>query len=181
MKFHIENNKGIIMFDSVRFITSNLSNKFSIKMIKGLDDYRVVLTHGVVGELMLLLENDYFGLDKNKIIVLTNNIQANKILLEDGIKCFPISEYIFTDDDTYTVLQEKKLYDCIFPGRDSKVIDLFQIKYKSNVNLLYKTKNYPYPREAMPKLFNQAKTGVMTTEAEGSCLSVGEMLSLIHI
>lgn len=169
-------NKGIVVFDSVRFITSVEAQRFSFNLLRELQDYRVVITHGVIGELLNLIENSNFGIDIKKIHLLVNNLETAKLFNNHGYSTYDISEYIFTDDDRYNIIETTKKYDCVFPGRPTKVFNLFQETYRNNLNLLYKSEKYPYRSEDMPTIFNQAKTGLMTTESEGSCLSVGEML-----
>ena len=177
MKILKINNKGLLMFDSVRFITSNLAQRFTLDLIKDLDDYHIIITHGVIGELINLIEKENFGVDKSKISILTNNIETQKLFNSYNYSTYCISEYIFTNDDVYTVEEREIKYDCIFPGREAKAYGLFENKYNVGINLLYKLPGYPFPREKMTQLFNESKVGLMTTEAEGSCLSVGEMLS----
>jgi hypothetical protein len=95
--------KLIIMFDVVRFITSVEHDKFNLNLIKGIDDYRIILTHGVIGELLMVIENDYYGLDKSKLIFLCNNIQTTHYLTTLGLIAHTISEYIFSNDDLYNI------------------------------------------------------------------------------
>lgn len=176
MNIYIHKNKGVMLFDSVRFITSNNSQKFNLSYIDKLKDYRIIITHGVIGEVLAMLENNFYDIDSSKIIVLCNNIETCKILQKNNVKSFNISEYIFTDDDRYSILDEDKVYDCIFPGREVKGKGLFTSKYSSNIHILYKQNRFPFPTSEMPILYNRSKVGLMTTESEGSCLSVGEML-----
>lgn len=176
MKILKHNNKGILVFDSVRFITSNLSQRFTSKYLQGLDDYHIIITHGVIGELLELIENDCYGLEKSKLSILSNNIETTKYFTQNGFNSYYISEYIFTDDDLYNIKEINKKYDCVFPGRSAKALDLFKTTFKSKLNNLHLNPNYPYPHYQLPSLYNSSKTGLMTTESEGSCLSVGEML-----
>lgn len=177
IKKYVKDNKGIFMFDCVRFITSDIHNRFTSKDLEGLEDYRIILTHGVIGELINLIEQENFLLPKEKLHLLVNNVETEKLFNNYGYNTYNISEYIFTDDDRYNIINTSVKYDCVFPGREAKTYNLFKAPYSNTLNLLYKSESYPYAREVMTQLFNQAKTGLMTTEAEGSCLSVGEMLS----
>jgi hypothetical protein len=164
------------MFDVVRFITSQTLDRFTLDLIKDVDDYRVILTHGVIGELINVIENDYYGLDKTKLIFLCNNIETTKLCHKHGLNAYTISEYIFSDDDLYNIIDIPKEYDCIFPGRETKAIGLFNKEYNINLLNCHKHPLFPFGREKMPYYFNMSKCGLMTTESEGSCLSVGEML-----
>jgi glycosyltransferase involved in cell wall biosynthesis len=164
------------MFDVVRFITSQSSNRFTLDLIKDIDDYRIILTHGVIGELINVIENDYYGLDKTKLIFLCNNIETTKLCHKHGLNAYTISEYIFSNDDLYNIIDTPKVYDCIFPGRETKAIGLFNKEYNINLLNCHKHPLFPFSRDKMPYYFNMSKCGLMTTEAEGSCLSVGEML-----
>jgi glycosyltransferase involved in cell wall biosynthesis len=164
------------MFDVVRFITSVEHDKFNLDLIKGIDDYRVILTHGVIGELINVIENNYYGLDKNKLIFLCNNIETTKLCHKHKLNAYTISEYLFSDDDLYNIIDIPKTFDCIFPGRESKKEGIFQKEYNVNLLKCYTQPQFPIPRNEMPYYFNMAKCGLMTTESEGSCLSVGEML-----
>lgn len=172
---YIQNNKLITMFDVVRFITSIEQDKFNINLIKDVDDYRIILTHGVIGELINIIENNYYGLDKNKLIFLCNNIQTSHYLTTLGLNAHTINEYIFSDDDLYNIKPSNKTYDCVFPGREAKMVGLFQKEY-NNLLIMNKLPEYPMPPDYVVKYFNKSKCGLMTTESEGSCLSVGEML-----
>lgn len=164
------------MFDVVRFITSVPSDRFSLDLIHGLDDYRIILTHGVMGELINVIENNYYGLDKNKLIFLCNNLEILKFCHQHSLNAHLISEYLFSDDDLYDIINVSKIYDCIFPGREAKAIGLFTREYNVNLLKCYNQSYFPIPRLDMPFYFNSSKCGLMTTETEGSCLSVGEML-----
>lgn len=177
MKIYKKDNKGLLLFDSVRFITSNLAQRFTIDLIRDLDDYHIIITHGVIGELINLIEKENFGVDKSKISILTNNIETQKLFNLYNYNTYCISEYIFTNEDVYVIEEREVKYDCIFPGREAKTYGVFKNQYNANINLLYRLPEYPFPREKMTQLFNESKVGLMTTEAEGSCLSVGEMLS----
>jgi hypothetical protein len=168
--------KLIIMFDVVRFITSQTSDRFTLDLIKDVDDYRIILTHGVIGELINVIENDYYGLDKTKLIFLCNNIETTKLCHKHGLNAYTISEYIFSDDDLYNIIDTPKAYDCIFPGRETKAIGLFNKEYNINLLNCHKHPLFPFNREKIPYYFNMSRCGLMTTETEGSCLSVGEML-----
>jgi len=176
MKYTKVDNNLIIMFDVVRFITANKNNKFNLSILDGVDDYRIILTHGVIGELLMVIENDYYGLDKSKLIFLCNNIQTTQYLATLGLITHTISEYIFSNDDLYTIKPSKKIYDCIFPGREYKTLGLFNRDYNSNLLIMNKLLEYPFHHNQVINYFNQSKCGLMTTESEGSCLSVGEML-----
>jgi hypothetical protein len=174
---HIKvDNKLIAMFDVVRFITASEHNKFDASIFDGVDDYRIILTHGVIGELLMVIENDYYGLDKSKLIFLCNNIQTTSYLLTLGLNTHTISEYIFSNDDWYTVNNSTKIYDCVFPGREYKSLGLFEREYNNNLLVLNQLPEYPMPHRDVINYFNKSKCGLMTTESEGSCLSVGEML-----
>ena len=164
------------MFDVVRFITSQTSDRFTLDLIKDVNDYRIILTHGVIGELINVIENDYYGLDKTKLTFLCNNIETTKLCHKHGLNAYTISEYIFSNDDLYNIIDTPKVYDCIFPGRETKAIGLFNKEYNINLLNCYKHPLFPFSRDKMPYYFNMSKCGLMTTEAEGSCLSVGEML-----
>lgn len=164
------------MFDVVRFITSLTSNRFTLNLIEDVDDYRIILTHGVIGELINVIENNYYGLDKNKLIFLCNNIETTKLCHKHELNAYNISEYIFSDDDLYNIINIPKEYDCIFPGRNAKATGLFSREYNVNLFVGFKQPGFPFDRKKMPYYFNMSKCGLMTTEAEGSCLSVGEML-----
>ena len=176
MKYIKADNNLIAMFDVVRFITASEHNKFDASIFDGVDDYRIILTHGVIGELLMVIENDYYGLDKSKLIFLCNNIQTTQYLTTLGLAAHTISEYIFSNDDLYTIKPSKKTYDCIFPGREYKTLGLFNKDYNSNLLIINKLPEYPMHHSYVVKYFNQSKCGLMTTESEGSCLSVGEML-----
>lgn len=174
---HIKvDNKLITMFDVVRFITASEHNKFDTSILDGVDDYRIILTHGVIGELLMIIENNYYGLDKSKLIFLCNNIQTTSYLLILGLNAHTISEYIFSNDDWYTINNSTKIYDCVFPGREYKTLGLFEREYNNNLLIVNKLPEYPMPHRDLVNYFNQSKCGLMTTESEGSCLSVGEML-----
>lgn len=164
------------MFDVVRFITSASSDRFSMDLVHEIDDYRIILTHGVMGELINVIENNYYGLDKNKLIFLCNNIEIIKFCHQHNLNAYLVSEYIFSDDDLYNIVDTPKIYDCIFPGREAKTIGLFNREYNINLFKCSTQPYFPIPRRDMPFYFNSSKCGLMTTETEGSCLSVGEML-----
>jgi hypothetical protein len=176
MKYTKIDNKLIAMFDVVRFITTNKDSKFKLSILDGVDDYRIILTHGVIGELLMVIENDYYGLDKSKLIFLCNNIQTTQYLTTLGLSAHTISEYIFSNDDLYIIKPSNKTYDCIFPGRESKTLGLFEKKYNNNLLIMNKLPEYPMHHNYVVEYFNKSKCGLMTTESEGSCLSVGEML-----
>ena len=173
---YTQNNKLITMFDVVRFITSQTSDRFTLDLIKDVDDYRIILTHGVIGELINVIENDYYGLDKTKLTFLCNNIETTKLCHKHGLNAYTISEYIFSNDDLYNIIDTPKVYDCIFPGRKTKAIGLFNKEYNINLLNCHKHPLFPFSREKMPYYLNMSRCGLMTTETEGSCLSVGEML-----
>jgi hypothetical protein len=176
MKYIKVDNNLVAMFDVVRFITANEDSRFNLSILDGVDDYRIILTHGVIGELLMVIENDYYGLDKSKLIFLCNNIQTTNYLTTLGLSAHTISEYIFSNDDLYTIKPSKKIYDCIFPGREYKTLGLFNKEYNSNLLVMNKLPEYPMHHSYVVKYFNKSKCGLMTTESEGSCLSVGEML-----
>jgi hypothetical protein len=176
MKYTKVDNKLITMFDVVRFITANENNKFNLSILDGVDDYRIILTHGVIGELLMVIENDYFGLDKSKLIFLCNNIQTTHYLTTLGLSAHTISEYIFSNGDLYNINDSPKIYDCIFPGRESKALGLFEREYNNNLLIMNKLLEYPIHHNYVVNYFNKSKCGLMVTESEGSCLSVGEML-----
>ena len=176
IKSFIYDKKLITVFDVVGFITSIETNRFTLDLVKDVDDYRIILTHGVIGELINVIENDYYGLDKTKLIFLCNNIETTKLCHNHGLNAHTISEYIFSDDDLYNIIDIPKEYDCIFPGREAKSIGLFQKEYNINLFNCHKHSSFPFSKEKMPYYFNMSKCGLMTTESEGSCLSVGEML-----
>lgn len=176
MKYIKVDSKLIAMFDVVRFITANKDSKFNLSILDGVDDYRIILTHGVIGELLMVVENDYYGLDKSKLIFLCNNIQTTHYLATLGLSAYTISEYIFSNDDLYTIKPSKKIYDCVFPGREYKTLGIFNREYNSNLLMMNKLPEYPMHHNYVVKYFNKSKCGLMTTESEGSCLSVGEML-----
>jgi len=173
---HIKvDNNLIAMFDVVRFITADEESRFNLSILDGVDDYRIVLTHGVIGELLMVIENDYYGLDKSKLIFLCNNIQTTHYLTTLGLSAHTISEYIFSNDDLYTIKPSNKIYDCVFPGREYKALGLFEKEY-NNLLIMNRLPEYPMHHNYVIEYFNQSKCGLMTTESEGSCLSVGEML-----
>lgn len=176
MKYTKVDNNLITMFDVVRFITASEYNKFDASIFDGVDDYRIILTHGVIGELLMVIENDYYGLDKSKLIFLCNNIQTTNYLLTLGLNAHTISEYIFSNDDLYSIKPSNKIYDCIFPGREYKTLGLFNRDYNNNLLIMNKLPEYPMHHNYVVDYFNKSKCGLMTTESEGSCLSVGEML-----
>lgn len=176
MQYIKVDNNLIAMFDVVRFITANEDSRFNLSILDGVDDYRIILTHGVIGELLMVIENNYYGLDKSKLIFLCNNIQTTNYLTILGLSAHTISEYIFSNDDLYTIKLSKKIYDCVFPGREYKTLGLFNREYNSNLLMMNKLPEYPMHHNYVVKYFNQSKCGLMTTESEGSCLSVGEML-----
>jgi hypothetical protein len=177
IKHIIRNNKLLTVFDVVRFITSVEQDRFNLSILDGVDDYRIILTHGVIGEVINLIENDYYGLDKSKLIFLCNNIELTKLLHSHNLNAHTISEYIYSDDDMYRIYEDvEKYWDCIFPGRESKTLGIFNREYNVNLYKMYKDPAYPIARNIMPQRFNEARCGLMTTETEGSCLSVGEML-----
>jgi len=164
------------MFDVVRFITSQTSDRFTLDLIKDVDDYRIILTHGVIGELINVIENDYYSLDKTKLTFLCNNIETTKLCHKHGLNAYTISEYIFSNDDLYNIIDTPKVYDCIFPGRETKAIGLFNKEYNINLLNCHKHPSFPFSREKMLYYLNMSRCGLMTTETEGSCLSVSEML-----
>ena len=125
-------NKIILVVDAVRFQTSNEIDRINLNMLQG-KDYRIVITHGVVGELVDVIVKNYYGLDKNKLIFLCNNIEAQQVLSRSGCRAFNVSEYVFLNDDTYNILKVEKEYDCVYLGRRAKLEGLFKIPYKSNV------------------------------------------------
>jgi hypothetical protein len=55
------------------------------------------------------------------------------------------------------------------------MIELFQKEY-NNLLIMNKLPEYPITPNHVVEYFNKSKCGLMTTESEGSCLSVGEML-----
>jgi hypothetical protein len=176
MKYIKVDNNLIAMFDVVRFITTNKDSKFNLSILDGVNDYRIILTHGVIGELLMVIGNDYYGLDKSKLIFLCNNIQTTHYLTTLGLTAHTISEYIFSNDDLYTIKPSNKIHDCIFPGRESKTWGLFKREYNNNLLIINKLPEYPMHHNYVVDYFNKSKCGLMTTESEGSCLSVGEML-----
>ena len=176
MKYIKVDNNLIAMFDVVRFITANEDSRFNLYILDRVDDYRIILTHGVIGELLMVIENNYYGLDKSKLIFLCNNIQTTQYLTTLGLNAHTISEYIFSNDNLYTIKPSNKIYDCIFPGRESKTLGLFEKEYNNNLLIMNKLPEYPMHHNYVVEYFNKSKCGLMTTESEGSCLSVGEML-----
>jgi hypothetical protein len=176
LRSYTQNNKLVIMFDVVGFNTSTEHNRFNVDSIKDIDDYRIILTHGVIGELVHLIENNYYGLDKNKLIFLCNNIETTKLCHKHKLNAHTISEYLFSDDDLYNIIDIPKTFDCVFPGREAKTIGIFQKEYNINILKCYIQPQFPFNMSEMPYYFNSSKCGLMTTESEGSCLSVGEML-----
>ena len=173
---YINNNKLITSFDLVRLSTGNEWAKFDINILDSVDDYRIILTHGVIGELLMVIENNYYGLDKSKLIFLCNNIQTTHYLTTLGLIAHTINEYIFSNDDLYNINNTHKIYNCIFPGRESKTLGLFEKEYANNLLILNKSPEYPFLPQTVVDYFNKSKCGLMVTESEGSCLSVGEML-----
>jgi len=177
LKYIIKNNKLITVFDVVNFITSVEQDRFNLSMLDGVDDYRLILTHGVIGEVITLIENDYYGVDKSKLVFICNNVELTKLLHSHNLSAHTISEYIYSDDDMYRIYEDvEKYWDCIFPGRESKTFGIFNKEYNVNLYKMYKDPSFPIARNLVPQLYNEARSGLMTTESEGSCLSVGEML-----
>jgi len=177
LKYIIKNNKLITVFDVVNFITSVEQDRFNLSMLDGVDDYRLILTHGVIGEVITLIENDYYGVDKSKLVFICNNVELTKLLHSHNLSAHTISEYIYSDDDMYRIYEDvEKYWDCIFPGRESKTFGIFNKEYNVNLYKMYKDPSFPIARNLVPQLYNEARCGLMTTESEGSCLSVGEML-----
>lgn len=175
----VQDNKLMSMFDVVRFWTSIQTQRINPEAIKSFDDYRLILTHGAMPEVINFVHNNYYGLDPSKIIMLCNNVEIANVCMKHNIKSYLISEYIFTNEELYNIVPStEKSIDCIFPGRPAKGTGLFEKSYVPlNMLVMYKTPMFPVSTENMPKYYNMSKCGLMTTETEGSCLSVGEMLS----
>jgi glycosyltransferase involved in cell wall biosynthesis len=177
-KFVVKNNKFISVFDAVRFVTSNTNERMHADDLKKYDDYHLILSHGVSGDLIGLIEYNFYGVDKNKITVLCNNIEAMFVCQKAGIRSILINEYIFTNDDVNKILNTEIEYDCIFPGRPGKDVGLFKKEYtKANLLIMNRLHKFPIDREEMPIFYNKSKCGLMTTHMEGSCCSVAEMLA----
>jgi hypothetical protein len=173
----VQDNKLLTMFDCVRF---GKFDKLNIELLKTFDDYHIILTHGVMPELInFFLDKNFHGLNPEKFTVLSNNLEIAKLCMQKGVTSHTISEYIFTNEERYNISPNiNKTIDCIFPGRPAKGINLFEVPYTPlNILIMNRLKEYPVLGEKMTEYYNMAKCGLMTTESEGSCLSVGEMLS----
>lgn len=176
LKYYEKNNKVVSMFDTVNFFTSIEELRFNNSVLDDKTDYRIILTHGVIGELISLIDNNCFGLDKKKLVLLCNNIDTTSFFIKNGFIAYNVSEYIFSNDDLYNIKKNDLEYDCIFPGRSSKTYDLFKKEYKCKLLKMFELADYPITRESVVNFYNKSKCGLMTTETEGSCLSVSEML-----
>jgi hypothetical protein len=177
-KFVVKNNKFISVFDAVRFVTSIPEHRLHADDLKKYDDYHLILSHGISGDLIGLIEYNFYGIDKNKITVLCNNIEAMFVCQKAGIRSILISEYIFTNDDVNKIIKTEIEYDCIFPGRPAKNVGLFVKEYtRANLLIMNRLHNFPITRDEMPLYYNKSKCGLMTTHMEGSCCSVAEMLA----
>jgi len=168
-------NKIILVVDAVRFQTSNEIDRINLNMLQG-KDYRIVITHGVVGELVDVIVKNYYGLDKNKLIFLCNNIEAQQVLSRSGCRAFNVSEYVFLNDDTYNILKVEKEYDCVYLGRRAKLEGLFKIPYKSNVKHFLLNEESTINESAVTFEYAKSLSGIMPSKAEGSCRVVAEML-----
>lgn len=175
MKYLILEDKLITLFDVVKLTHENFRKDLFTQLEK-VNDYRIVLSHGVIGELLYFLNNNGFGLDAKKIFICSNNIETVSLFNKNNYRIYNISEYIFLDDDFFNIKDIPKEIECIFPGREAKNYDLFLTPQSEKIFVLNKLKNYPISRNELSILYNKSYTGLMTTEQEGSCLSVGEML-----
>tara|TARA_B110000858_G_C17780575_1_gene464561 strand:+ start:1060 stop:2028 length:969 start_codon:yes stop_codon:yes gene_type:complete len=174
MKYYLRDNKIIFTLDAVRFM-SQPPLLFDFDLIKGLD-YRIIISHGIMGELLNFLEKDFYGLDKSKLIFLTNNLEINNILNKKGCRCFNISEYIFLNDDYYKILDLKKEYDCVYMGRRAKIENLFKIPFKSTIKPYILHEDSGIEESLASQYYNKARCGISPSKTEGSCRSVAEML-----
>jgi glycosyltransferase involved in cell wall biosynthesis len=174
MKYYLINNKIIFVVDAVRFLTPT-SMRIDLSILEG-KDYRIIVTHGIIGELLNMVEQNYYGLEKNKIIFLTNNVETQNVMHKFGCRCFNISEYIFLNDDLYNIINVEKEYDCIYMGRRAKIEGLFNIPYKTNIKKFILNESSEIDSKSTIFEYNKAFTGVMTSQAEGSCRAVAEML-----
>lgn len=175
----IKNNKLLSMFDIVRFITSVEVHRINTAVLDRYDDYHLILTHGVMPEVLMFFEKNMYGLDPKKITILCNNTEIANFCLNNGVHAYVVSEYIFTNEELYSIRDHQQINaDCIFPGRPAKSEGLFQKSYDPlRLLIMNQLPDFPIPKELMPEYLNSARCGLMTTETEGSCLSVGEMLS----
>lgn len=170
IKYLIQDNKFISCFDVVTFLTPDIRYRVDIEFIKSFNDYRIIVTHGVVGELLQFMDNDAFGLDISKICILYNNIEVMNHGQQRGYRGFLLSEYIFLDDSRYYYDPDiDKTSLCVFPGRAVKLtgLDLTGCDIEHHQET---------PSNEMTNLYNKFKCGLMVSEMEGSCRAVGEML-----
>jgi hypothetical protein len=175
MLFDVVNNCLISVFDVVRLVDPKTRQNY-INKIKKAHDYRIILTHGVIGELIIFLENDCYGLDKSKLTICCNNIETTIFFIKNGFNAFTISEYIFFNDSVYNIKSYEKIYDCIFPGRPAKSIGLFKKNYNFKFLDIKDAPGCPVNQNEMVTYYNKSKCGLMTSISEGSCLCIGEML-----
>jgi|GEM_PF-4115074 len=175
IKSVIIDGKLIMVLDAVRFQTSDTIDRFDLSILQG-RDYRIVVTHGVVGELVDMIVKNYYGLDKNKLIFLCNNIEAQQILSKNGCRAFNISEYVFLNDDTYNIIEAEKQYDCVYLGRRAKLEGLFKTPYKSDVKHFLLNEESTVNESAVTFEYAKSLSGIMTSKAEGSCRVIAEML-----
>lgn len=174
MKYYSIDNKIILVIDAVRFFTPT-NMLFDLSILKD-KDYRIIVTHGIMGELLNMIEKNYYGLDKNKLIFLTNNIEVHNIMNREGCRCFTISEYIFLNDDLYNIVNIEKEYDCIYMGRRAKIGGLFETPYISNLKKCILHESSEISSELVKIEYNKSLSGIMVSKTEGSCRAIAEML-----
>jgi hypothetical protein len=174
MKYYSIDDKIVLVVDAVRFLTPT-SMKIDLNILQN-KDYRIIITHGIMGELLNMVEENYYGLDKNKLIFLTNNIEIQNIVNKEGCRCFNISEYIFLNDDLYDIVDVKKEYDCIYMGRRAKIEKIFETPYVSNLKKCILHESSEIDSGLVKTEYNKALSGIMTSKTEGSCRAIAEML-----
>lgn len=170
LKYKVINGLFVMVTDCVNFITSNNSEKIDVGFIKSHDNYRLFLSHGVTGEILLAVENDFYGLDRDKIIVLCNNMNLLYYLQSINIKAYLIPEFIFMNDEYYKYEFRELNGKCIFPGRSTKLsgLDINKIESLDHIWDVF--------QREMSNLYNTYSAGLMLSRAEGSCRAVTEML-----
>lgn len=171
MQYYIEDNKLLLIIDAVKFT----NNEFDLSVLKD-KDYRIIFTHGITGELLDMIGKKYHNLNKNKLIFCINNIEAQMVMNKNGARCANISEYVFLNDDLYDIINLEKEYDSIFAGRRSKLTGLSIHTYKSKIKQHIVSEPSEVDASKIKFEYNKALSGIMTTEAEGSCRAVAEML-----
>jgi glycosyltransferase involved in cell wall biosynthesis len=174
IKYHLVDNKIVLVIDAVRFKSFPPLN-FDLSILNG-RDYRVIITHGIMGEVLGIIEKNYYGLDKNKLIFLTNNIEITQLLGKYGCRCINIGEYVFLNDDWYNMIDIKKEYDSIYMGRRAKLEGLFNTPYKSNLKQCILNEESSINPLNVKIEYNKSLSGIMVSKTEGSCRAVAEML-----